>query len=60
MYNAKLVVDAGVDAVGRGFMKKSPRFVSSMLQQRSASLFQHLLAVALFKNDTEQTMVIEC
>ncbi len=55
--DAQLVVDAGADAIGLVFYKKSPRFVS---HKQAAEISQHIPAfvsrVALFKDADEQTV----
>ena len=55
--DAKLVVDAGVDAVGLVFYGKSPRFVTIELAAEISQLIPAFVSrVALFK-DAEQQMI---
>ncbi len=55
--DAKLVVDAGVDAVGLVFYEKSPRFVSFEVAAEISQVIPAFVSrVALFK-DAEQAMI---
>ena len=55
--DAKLVVDAGVDAVGLVFYEKSPRFVSFDVAAEISQVIPAFVSrVALFK-DAEQAMI---